>query len=123
MLQFGCEINMIVRKINIDNAPILIINKNEEMEEVKLLEYVISLESKEEYENGVDLLITKLLLNKIKVYRYISNSHTLQYDCNKIFSTNDMVIIVVTDDKNKFDFLQNTIKQFMISHKERIVEK
>ena len=111
---------MIVRKINIDNAPILIINKNEEMEEVKLLEYVISLESKEEYENGVELLIKKLLLNKIRVYQYISNLHTLQYDCNKIFSTNDLIIVIMTHDENKFDFLQNTIKQFMTIHKEKM---
>ena len=116
MLQFGCEITMIVRKINTDNAPILIINKNGEMEEVKSLEYVISLESKEEYENGVELLITKLLLNKIKIYQYASNLHTLQLDCHKILATNDLIIMAVTHDENKFEYLENTIKQFMITH-------
>lgn len=109
---------MIVRKIKTDNAPVLIVNKDEKIEEVLPLEYVISIESKNKYDNQTELLITKLLLNGIKVYQYTSSSHTLEFDCNKILSSNDSIIVIVTYDESKFEMLQNTIKEFMITHKD-----
>ena len=109
---------MIIRKVKIDNVICLIINKNEDVEEVKSLEYIISVENRKEYNSETEFLITKLLLNNINVYQHIANSHTLQYDCDKILSTNDYIIVIETHDESKFELLESTIKEFMIINKE-----
>lgn len=109
---------MIIRKVKNNNV-ICLINKDEDIEGVESLEYIISIENREEYDSGTETLIAKLLLlNNIKVYQYITNSRTLQFDCNKILATNDFIIIIETHDESKFELLESTIKQYMIVNKE-----
>ena len=112
---------MIINKIKNNDVLSLTIDESEEIKEIVPLTYVISVEHKEEYDNGIDLLITRLLLHNIKVYHYMSSTQTLEYSCNKILASNNSIIYITTYNEDKFKLLENIIKEFMIDHKNDLI--
>lgn len=108
---------MIVRKVKSHDVTTLALNENEDIEEVESLEYIISVENKKEYDMGIEFLIEKAIDLGVDVFQYTSNAYRLQHDCNRILSSHDLIIVIETNDKSKFQLLEELIKWFIIKNK------
>lgn len=92
------------------------LDENNEIKEVKGIEYTILLQSKEEHEN-IQNTIIDAILQEIEVYETTSQLGKLEHHCNQVFLNHETVIVLTTNDENKFDVLEKIVKEIMLKNK------
>lgn len=112
---------MIVTKQTLHNLSSLLVDENENIIEIEPVIYSIQLKNEEEY-NKSKSTIEKALNIGVDVFQYTSSAFRLQYDCNRILSSRDIIIVIETNDKNKFESLENLIKGFILNNKEYMTQ-
>ena len=108
---------MIIVKQKETNLVSLSLDENEKIIEIKFVIYSIQLKNQEEYNESLSI-IEKAIDIGVDVFQYTSNAFRLEHECNKILSSRDLIIVIQTNDENKFELLENLIKWFMIKNKE-----
>ncbi len=116
ILKYGSD-NTKVSKIVSNEKHSLVLDENNEIKEVKFLEYNVLLQKPEEYEN-IEHIIVGDVLQGIEVCESFPEFEKLMWRCNTLPTAHDFVITFTTNDENKFDSLERIIKEIMIKNKE-----
>lgn len=106
---------MIITKQKETNLLSLSVDENEKIIEIEPIIYYIQLKN-EEYSKSSSI-IEKAIDLGVDVFQYTSNAYRLQHDCNRILSSHDLIIVIETNDKSKFQLLEELIKWFIIKNK------
>ncbi len=106
----------ITKRTSRENETDLVLDKDSNIKEVKALEYIVSTQNLEEYEN-IKHIIADAVLQEIEVYQSASNFDRLEWIHDRVFASRDFVIILITSDESKFDSLEGIIKKIVTKNK------